>query len=39
MNGPNSGADGEERKAGQASRADTFVECYLQVRPAALAVF
>lgn len=30
MNGPNSVADGEERKAGQASRADTFMELILK---------
>lgn len=30
MNGPNSVADEEERKAGQASRADTFVELILK---------
>lgn len=30
MNGPTSVADGEERKAGQASRAGTFVEHILK---------
>lgn len=33
-NGPHSVAGGEERKAGWASRADTYEECYLKVRPA-----